>query len=297
MPIEDFIISVFVWVDDTLKALFGSYKPWRTRGPAPRWEDSEVLTMEWVGEFLGYDQDKGIYNYFRQHWLHLFPDLARVHRTRWVRQAARLVWVKERLWRFLRAQVPSDSQVSIIDSFPLYVCEPARAYRVRLFRDEAAWGWDEHRKAPFFGFRWHLRIQWPGVIAEVLIAPANVSDLAMTDFLLEGVRGWVMGDRSYWSPERRKAFSQQGLALLAPPKRREQDASCGWTSWLTQKRRRIETVISQLTERFHAKRTWARDLLHLALRIFRKVLSHTLAVFLNSREGREPLQLSLLVTS
>jgi hypothetical protein len=24
MPIEDFIISVFVWVDDTLKALFGS---------------------------------------------------------------------------------------------------------------------------------------------------------------------------------------------------------------------------------------------------------------------------------
>jgi hypothetical protein len=281
MPIEDFIISVFVWVDDTLKALFGSPKPGRTRGPAPRWEDSEVRTMEWVGEFLGYDQDKGIYNSFRQHWLHLFPDLARVHRTRWVRQAARLVWVKERLWRFLRTRVPSDSWVSILDSFPLYVCEPARAYRVRLFRDEAAWG-----KAPFFGFRWHLRIQWPGVIAEVLIAPANVSDL-----LLEGVRGWVMGDRSYGSPERRKAFSQQGLALLAPPKRREQDASCGWTSWLTQ------TVISKLTERFHAQRTWARDLLHLALRIFRKVLSHTLAVFLNSREGREPLQLSLLVTS
>jgi hypothetical protein len=117
MPIEDFIISVFVWVDDTLKALFGSYKPWRTRGPAPRWEDSEVRTMEWVGEFLGYDQDKGIYNYFRQHWLHLFPDLARVHRTRWVRQTTRLVWVKKRLWRFLRTRVSSDSQVSIIDSF------------------------------------------------------------------------------------------------------------------------------------------------------------------------------------
>ena len=45
MPIEDFVISVFVWVDDTLKDLFGSRKPWRTRGPAPRLEDSEVLTM------------------------------------------------------------------------------------------------------------------------------------------------------------------------------------------------------------------------------------------------------------
>jgi hypothetical protein len=60
MPIEDFIISVFVWVDDTLKALFGSYKPWRTRGPAPRWEDSEVRTTELVGEFRGYDQNKEI---------------------------------------------------------------------------------------------------------------------------------------------------------------------------------------------------------------------------------------------
>jgi hypothetical protein len=86
-------------------------------GAGPRWEDSEVRTMEWVGEFLGYDQDKGIYNYFRQHWLHLFPDLARVHRTRWVRQTTRLVWVKKRLWRFLRTRVSSDSQVSIIDSF------------------------------------------------------------------------------------------------------------------------------------------------------------------------------------
>jgi serine/threonine-protein kinase RIO1 len=61
MPIEDFMISVFVWVDDTLKALFGVPQAGRTRGPAPRLEDSEVLTMEWVGEFLGYDQDKGIY--------------------------------------------------------------------------------------------------------------------------------------------------------------------------------------------------------------------------------------------
>jgi hypothetical protein len=31
-----------------------------------------------------------------------------------------------------------------------------------------------------------------------------------------------------------------------------------WPSWLVRKRRRIETVISQITERYRAKRVWAR---------------------------------------
>jgi len=177
MPIEDFMISVFVGVDDTRKALFGSPKPGRTRGRPP---DGRIARCgRWSGEGS-------------------FGD-----RTRWVRQATRLVWVKERLWRFLRTRVPSDSQVSILDSFPLNVCEPARAYRVRLFRDEAAWG-----------FRWHRRIPWPGVIAEVLIAPANVSDL-----LLEGVRGRGMGDRRDGSPRTPKGLLSARLGSPGTPQR------------------------------------------------------------------------------
>ena len=96
MSIVEFIITVFVWVDDSLKALFGGCTPWRRRGPRPALSESEVLTMEIVGEFLGYDTDEGIYTYFRWHWLDLFPALAGVHRSEFVRQAARLLWVKER---------------------------------------------------------------------------------------------------------------------------------------------------------------------------------------------------------
>jgi len=35
--------------------------------------DSEVITMEVVGEFLGIDTDKHIWQYFREHWLMFFP--------------------------------------------------------------------------------------------------------------------------------------------------------------------------------------------------------------------------------
>ena len=62
--------------------------------------------------------------------------------------------------------------------------------------------------------------------------------------------------------------------------------------WLMLKRRRVETVLSQLVERFRAKRTWARDLWHLCSRWLRKVLAHTIGVLLCQQEGLPDLHLS-----
>ena len=87
MDLDTFIITIFCEVDDDLKALLGGQRI-RSRGPQPTLDDSEVLTMEVVGEFLGMEQDKAIYNYFRRHYAHFFPALRKVHRTTFVRQAA-----------------------------------------------------------------------------------------------------------------------------------------------------------------------------------------------------------------
>jgi hypothetical protein len=36
-------------------------------------KDSEVIAIEIVGEFLGMDCDKTIWEYFKRHWSHFFP--------------------------------------------------------------------------------------------------------------------------------------------------------------------------------------------------------------------------------
>ena len=66
-----FMISSFCLIDDWLQS-----KKLRERGPAPRMRDSEVLTMEIVGEFLGMDTDKEIYHPFRLHYSDWFPGIA-----------------------------------------------------------------------------------------------------------------------------------------------------------------------------------------------------------------------------
>lgn len=98
------------------------------------------------------------------------------------------------------------------------------------------------------------------------LAPANVHDLRLVEELLQETQeGWVLGDRNYCSPElAQRLFEEEGLSLLAPYKSKKREGK-RWPSWLVQKRRRIETVISQITERYRAKRVWARNRWHLAL--------------------------------
>ncbi len=60
-------------------------------------------------------------------------------------------------------------------------------------------------------------------------------------------------------------------------------------------RRLIETVIGQLTERFHFEKVRARDRWHLTSRFNRKLLAHTVCLWLN-RQSSEPLQFDGLVT-
>lgn len=72
MLLDDFIITVYCFVDDFLK----NYEKLRSRGPSPALSDAEVLTMEIVGEFLKIGSEKGIHDYFNRHWISWFPNLS-----------------------------------------------------------------------------------------------------------------------------------------------------------------------------------------------------------------------------
>jgi len=71
MSVEDFIIYVYCCVEDTCRTIVDQLL--RSRGFMPKLSDAEVITMEIVGEFMGKDQDKGIWRYFRNHWHDWFP--------------------------------------------------------------------------------------------------------------------------------------------------------------------------------------------------------------------------------
>jgi hypothetical protein len=72
-----------------------------------------------------------------------------------------------------------DSTISIVDSVAVPICRFAHAHRCRRLRELAAWGYDEVAKQTHLGGV-HLRVCWPGVMVEGRLAPAGISDLALT---------------------------------------------------------------------------------------------------------------------
>lgn len=290
MDLNTFIISVFCLIDDHIKD-----QRLRERGPSPKLSDSEVLSIEIVGEFLGFDTDKGIYLYFRRHYAEWFPALRKIHRTTFCRQAANLWKLKEYLWQRLMNLLPHDPSFALVDSLPLPVCLFARAYRCRRFRGEAAFGKDTLIKQTFYGFRVHVRVAWPGVITRLSIAPANAHELSVVPELVEFTSGIIVGDRNYHSPKTKEELARAGIELIAPYSSKKRDPTPRRSAFLSRLRYHIDTVFSQLAQRYSIKKVWAKDLWHLTGRLLRKVLSHTIAFLLNHRVGNKPLQLAQLL--
>ena len=295
MDLDTFIITVFCWIDDILESLYQG-RPLRQRGPKPALSDAEVLTMEVVGEYLGLSQDQALFRYFRQHYGHFFPGLAGMHRTTFVRQAANLWKVKEQVWQKLLELTQYDPTFALVDSFPLPVCQFARAYRCRRFKGEAAFGHDTLVRQTFYGFRVHVRWCWPGVITRFGVAPANIHETALVPELTEATTGLLVGDRNYWSPLLKEELQRNSIQLQAPFRKATHDPWPQHSALLSRVRYRIDTTFGQLVDRYQVKRVWVKDAWHLHSRLLRKVLSHTMALFLNQIQGNPPMQLAKLLS-
>src|SRR3954464_13579253 len=226
MDLETLIIVVFCLVDDLVRDRCRG-RGLRQRGPAPVLADSEVLTVEIVGEFLGLDTDRGLHAHFRRHFGHLFPGLRQVHRTTFARQAANLWVAKHALRRRLLAMAGADPAVALIDSMPVPVCRFARAHRCRGFRGPAAFGHDPVAHQTYYGRRPHLRVAWPGVITAATLAAEVEADLAVAPQLLAGLVGWALGDKGYRRTRSRAEFAPGGLDLIAPPRGKSAGARGG----------------------------------------------------------------------
>ncbi len=74
MSRDYFIIMVYCLVCENYQAIISQH-PIRRRGFPPTLIDEDVITIEICGEYFGYHQDEDIFDYFRSHYQHFFPQL------------------------------------------------------------------------------------------------------------------------------------------------------------------------------------------------------------------------------
>lgn len=297
MRIIDFIINVFCKIDDMLKNIFKD-KRLRQRGPQPKLSDSELITMEIVGEFLGKDCDEDIHAYFKTHWSDLFPSIP--DRSVFVRQSANLWAVKAKLREQFTVTLLTDHRngLWVVDGFPIPICNFRRAHFSRIFKGQAAYGHCASKNMTYYGFKGHLLIDASGAIIGLTVAAANVDEREAFFDLAHLVSGKGLGDKGYILRDvHKQELRRMGLELETPLRdNMHETRSPEYLRCLNKTRRIIETVIGQLTERLNIEKIRARDLWHLTNRLGRKLLSHTVAHLVARAQGIPGLRFDELIT-
>lgn len=293
----DFIITVYCLVCDTYQKVKEQYTL-RRGGIAPALTDEEVITLEICGEYFKLNNDQDIYTYFRSHYQADFPQLR--DRTLFVRQAANLWQVKAAIQRLLVIQSgQADDPVQAIDTIPLPVCVYTRAPRDRCFKPQADYGHCAAKQLNYYGFKLGLRIARSGMITYYPLLPARPHDVQFLTELVENFSGVVPADKGFIDTVRQNLLEEQQAVTVVTPVRKNmvETAPFHLRKLCHRWRKRIETVASQLTQRFAVDRIRVRDLWHYQHRLIRKILAHTVGVFLNLQLERKPLDLAGLLSS
>ncbi len=297
MDRTDFIITVYLLVCTHYQALT-QRRCLRRGGFAPALTDEEVITIELCGEYFKLATDEDIFDYFQAHYQDWFPHLR--ERTLFVRQAANLWQVKALIQRRLtEVSGQAADPVQVIDTLPLPVCVRTRAPRDRCFKPEADYGYCAAKQLYYYGFKLGLRVARSGMIIHYPLLPARAHDVQLTDELVAAFAGVVPADKGFIDAVRQALLAERhGVTLVTPPRKRMQAGFApGVLKACARWRKRVETVGSHLTERFAVARIRVRDLWHFQHRLIRKVLAHTVGVFLNLQLGRKPLDLDGLVAA
>jgi IS5 family transposase len=291
---EEFIIAVYCAVDDALK-VFTTGQVLRHRGFAPRLSDAEVIAMEIIAEYQGIDADKSIWQYFQRHWLAWFPGMP--SRSNFVRQSANLWQYKQLMQTHLAQELGAFADdVHLIDGLPMVLCCISHAPRCQTFQGIASYGYCAAKKEHFYGFRGHLNISFAGVITGFTVTAANADERVALWEISHAIHGLLLGDKGYLSADLKQDLARQDIQLETPYRRNMKPVRPVESVHREQRvRRLIETVNSQLSERFHLERIRCRDLWHLTSRVNRKILAHTLCCWLNHKLGRSLLQFEGLV--
>ena len=284
---EDFILTVYVIIDD----LYRHYAPpeitKRRNVLNAKLSDPEIITISLCGELVGIDSENAWYSLVKKNYRHLFPDLCSRSRFNRIRRA--LLQTTELLRQKLSfAFLIPYTRFFIADSFPLAVCKFARARYCRTFRGFGAdYGKCPSKKETYFGYKVHVMVTLDGYITAFEITPASTDEREGLRDLVEGQSGLVvLADKGYIGEALAEDMSEQGICLMAL---KRSNSKMNWPKPVRQLifrlRRRMETVFSQLAGQLNAERVLSKSFQGLCTRLTNKILAYNLCMVLNSVFG------------
>lgn len=231
---------------------------------------SEVMTIVIAFHGSGFRTFKEFYTLcVLPHWRRAFP-----HLVSYSRFVELMPWCLMRLCCLLHARRGVVTGIAFIDSTPLEVCEPARAYAHRVFKGLVGWG--KNSVGWHFGFKLHLIINDQGELLAFKLTPGNVDDRQPVPDLSQDLLGKLFGDRGYISQKLFEQLYERGLQLVTRSKRNMKNRLLKLIDKiLLRKRALIESVNDQLKNLCQIEHSRHRSVFNFLVNLLAGLVAYT----------------------
>ena len=175
----------------------------------------------------------------------LFPNF--LEYSRFVRRCNALLPSIQVIRQALVFKEVEGISVSIIDSFPIPLCQPIRNFRSKVLGDYANVGYNATKGQYFYGCKCHALVSESGYVIDYTITPASMADSSMTEEVLSQFgTPTVLGDMGYLGQSLHDRLELKGIDLITPVRKNMKQKKILFPNF-SKRRKVIERVFSFLT--------------------------------------------------
>ena len=247
---------------------------------APKMSDLELISLSLTSEFLGIDSENDL---FRK-----LPNTisAKIERSVYNRRRRKLVNHLDSIRLKLASYFNEFEDYFVVDSMPLEVCKLSRSYRSKVCKEDAYAfpdkGYCAAQGANYYGYKLHAICSVNGVFQSIDLSPASVHDVNyLKDIKAQISDCTLIGDRGYLSAEIQLNLFETCNIRLNTPMRSNQKEYKKQPYVFRKKRKRIETLFSQLCDQFMIRRNYAKTFEGFKTRIIAKITALTTIQYIN----------------
>ena len=246
----------------------------------PKMSDLEVVSLALTAEYLSIDSECQL---FRK-----IPESikSKIERSVFNRRRRKLFPYIEQIRTKIAQHFNEFEDVFMVDSMPLKVCENSRANRSHICKEfdysSPDFGYCASQKLYYYGYKLHAICSLNGIFQSIDMSPASVHDIRYLNDVKEQLSNCTLiGDKGYLSAEVQIDLFNYANIQLDTPKRTNQKDYRPQFRLFRKKRKRIETLFSQLCDQFMIKRNYAKSFEGFKTRIFSKMTYLTLIQYIN----------------
>lgn len=246
----------------------------------PKMSDLSLVSLSLTAEFMGIDSESDL---FRK-----LPTTisSKIERSVYNRRRRGLADHIDGIRLKLAACFNEFENYFIIDSMPLEVCKLSRSYRSKICK-EAAYAYPDRgycasQGSSYYGYKLHAVCSVNGVFQSMDLSPASVHDVKyLKDIQTQISNCTLIGDKGYLSAEIQLNLFDSYNIKLSTPMRSNQKEYKKQPYVFRKKRKRIETLFSQLCDQFMIRRNYAKTFRGFKTRIISKIAALTTVQYIN----------------